>query len=428
MQTEFNWKNCWYPVVFLADLPTGKPYSFSLYGDSLVLFRDGEGRLACVLDRCPHRAARLSDGQIIDGKLECLYHGWQFNATGDCVRIPQLPPDKQIPVPACLKPYRIAEVQGMVWLWPGDADLADAANIPTIPALAQADMVCMDYVIDLPYDQTYLIENVIDVAHIHIVHDGIRGGGKREMALPLEFSILENSVHGIKSQFRSLGLYSDQAMSKINSAEVEFVAPNLIHYASNYKNPELVSGLALYSIPLASGSCRLLYRKYSNFYRWRERAKPRWLDHWTQNTILKQDMALIIGQYSEIERSGGNVKDLWLPLKTSDTLVIQYRKWLDKYAADTPFYRGYAAHKSVGILADKNAQDVFNIHTRQCAVCLKTYRALQKLQTVLMVCLLLTVPLMIVLAATEWLYAAIGCYGLGLLVLAVIGRIKRKFE
>ena len=152
MQTEFNWQNCWYPIVFLADLTAGKPYSFSLYGDSLVLFRDGEGRLACVPDRCPHRAARLSDGQIIDGKLECLYHGWQFSGTGDCVRIPQLPPDKQIPAPACLKPYRIAEVQGMVWLWPGDADLADEASIPTIAALAQADMVCMDYVIDLPYD------------------------------------------------------------------------------------------------------------------------------------------------------------------------------------------------------------------------------------------------------------------------------------
>jgi len=105
MATEFNWQNCWYPVVFLADLPAGKPYGFSLYGEPLLLFRDGQGRLACVPDRCPHRAARLSDGQIIDGKLECLYHGWQFNATGECVRIPQLPADKQIPAPACLKPY-----------------------------------------------------------------------------------------------------------------------------------------------------------------------------------------------------------------------------------------------------------------------------------------------------------------------------------
>ena len=77
---EFNWRNCWYPVTFLQDLPKNRPCSFSLYDQAFVLFRNQDGKLGCLIERCPHRAAKLSDGQIRDGKIECLYHGWQFNS------------------------------------------------------------------------------------------------------------------------------------------------------------------------------------------------------------------------------------------------------------------------------------------------------------------------------------------------------------
>ncbi|HEY9611997.1 Rieske 2Fe-2S domain-containing protein, partial [Allocoleopsis sp.] len=88
-EQEFNWRHCWYPVTFLQDLPKNRPYSFSLYDEPFVLFTNHQGKLICLIDRCPHRAAKLSDGQIIDGKIECLYHGWQFGSEGECLHIPQ---------------------------------------------------------------------------------------------------------------------------------------------------------------------------------------------------------------------------------------------------------------------------------------------------------------------------------------------------
>ena len=39
---------------------------------------------------CLYRLAKLSEGQLIDGRLECLYHGWQFQGDGKCVKIPQV--------------------------------------------------------------------------------------------------------------------------------------------------------------------------------------------------------------------------------------------------------------------------------------------------------------------------------------------------
>ncbi len=85
----FNWRHCWYPIAFVQDLPPDRPHPFSLYGESLVLFRDQQQQLACLVDQCCHRAAKLSDGQVIDGCIECAYHGWQFDGKGRCVCCPQ---------------------------------------------------------------------------------------------------------------------------------------------------------------------------------------------------------------------------------------------------------------------------------------------------------------------------------------------------
>ncbi len=90
-KAEFNWQNCWYPITFIQDIPSDRPLGFSLYDEPFVIFRDGDGKLACLQDRCSHRAAKLSEGQILDGKIECLYHGWQFDREGKCTKIPQLP-------------------------------------------------------------------------------------------------------------------------------------------------------------------------------------------------------------------------------------------------------------------------------------------------------------------------------------------------
>lgn len=114
---KFNWRNCWYPIIFVQDLSKRRPYGFSLYDEPLVLFRDANGKFGCLQDICPHRTAKLSQGQVIDGKLECLYHGWQFNTNGKCLHIPQLSAESKISPHACVKSFTVLERQGIVWMW-----------------------------------------------------------------------------------------------------------------------------------------------------------------------------------------------------------------------------------------------------------------------------------------------------------------------
>jgi phenylpropionate dioxygenase-like ring-hydroxylating dioxygenase large terminal subunit len=427
--SRFDWQNCWYPVAFCADLPAGKPLGFTLHDEPFVLFRDGQGRLCCVDDRCPHRMARLSAGRVVDGKLECGYHGWQFDGDGACVRIPQLAPDQPMPARACAKARAVTELQGMVWMWAGEPLAARPEDIPAIDRLDEPGVISVDYVTDLPYDQSYLVENVIDVAHIHIAHDGVRGGGYRHLALPLEFDVLEDSVNGIKAEYRSIAPQRDAARSPLASAGIEFQAPGLVRYTSNYRNPQRIAGLALYSLPLGRGRCRLLYRKYSNFYSRRESWKPRWLEHWTQNTILRQDMDLIIGQYAAIERSGKDLRDLWLPLKSCDQLVIRYRKWLDRNAPPTGPYRGFSTHASVpGAASVPPTPDTFNLHTRQCVSCQRSYRTAKRVRGLLVVVMVLLLPLAMLASTGAGRIAAFGLYAAALAAVAACRAFERRFE
>lgn len=394
MTTAFDWRACWYPVVFSSDLPPRRPFAFSLHDEPFVLFRGRDGELACLEDRCPHRLARLSDGRVVDGVLECGYHGWRFDRAGACVGIPQWPSGQVLPERACVARRAVAERQGLVFVWAGDPDAARPEDLPLVEALERPDVAHVDFATDLPYDQGYFIENAIDIAHIHIAHDGLRGGGHRDLARPLAFEVLEDSPASLRATFRSVVPGEDESAAPLASAIVEYRPPGLLHYTSKYRDDRRMAGLALYSLPLGAGRCRLLYRKYSNFYSRRETWKPRWLEHWTQNAILRQDMALIWGQYVTIERAGRDLRELWLPIKSSDTLVIRYRQWLDRNAPSGTPYRGFATHAGTKAVDDAPLPDTWRLHTHQCASCLRAYRSARRLRAALVGAAVVALPLM----------------------------------
>lgn len=419
----FNWRQCWYPVAFVQDLPKDSPYSFSLYDEPFVLFRNRDGKVGCLTDRCSHRAARLSDGQITDGKIECLYHGWQFGTGGECEHIPQLPADAKIPANACVQSFTVVERQGMVWMWPGEAEAADVERIPTIADLDKPEFDSADYMRDLPYDQTYFIENVIDPAHVFISHHGTEGN--REQAQPLEMEVLESSVEGIKGRWRGMrnpnGSWSN----------LDFTAPNLVLYSFSVAAGRS-GGIALYSIPLGQGKCRMLLRRYANFLSWKIQLKPLWVEHLRQNKILEQDLQVVVGQKAELERLRQPLKELYLPLKTSDTLVIEYRKWLDKFGQGLPYYQGYATSKlgsdsgecgGEPVLLDRLSQ-----HTQLCGTCSRAYRVTSRLKQISVGAAVAMAALAIVADGFGSKIVAVSAFVSAAALAAVAEKVKTHFE
>jgi phenylpropionate dioxygenase-like ring-hydroxylating dioxygenase large terminal subunit len=87
-------------------------------GVPLVLLRAGPDQPPVAFaDRCPHRLVPLSAGTLDNKKLQCAYHGWQFDAEGHCVLVPSNGPDAGIPPRADLpKGPAVREENGEVWL------------------------------------------------------------------------------------------------------------------------------------------------------------------------------------------------------------------------------------------------------------------------------------------------------------------------
>lgn len=415
---DFNWRNCWYPITFVQDLPKNKPYSFSLYDEPLVLFKNQDGRLGCLSDLCPHRATKLSHGQIIDGKIECLYHGWQFATDGQCLHIPQLPKEATIPKNACVQSFAVVERQGMIWMWAGEAKAADETLIPTIPELDQPEFVTTDFMSNIPYDQNTLIENAIDPAHVPISHDGTLGN--RAEAFPLEMELIATSAEGIYGKYRNLNS-SHTSWSNIN-----FVAPNLVMvYIPINEKRGWYRGAAAYSLPLGKNRCRVLFRAYQNFSQWQVKLIPRWLEHWYRRKVLQQDMQQAAEQQKHLERLRKSPRELYLPLKTSDLFPVEYRKWLDKYGSSSPFYQGYATCKA-NINYEEN--DRLESHTQICSSCTNAYRV-TKLVKHILVGVAIAGAALAILTDDSWISPVAVITSLLAVVLAFVAqKVKTKFE
>jgi phenylpropionate dioxygenase-like ring-hydroxylating dioxygenase large terminal subunit len=118
---QFGLRNYWYPVLQSEDVGRDKPVGFLLLGEALACWRDGDGRPRVLADRCPHRAAKLSVGRVLDGQLQCVFHGLRFGGDGRCTLIPLEPETspllREITAPA----YPTDELGGYIWAYIGDA-------------------------------------------------------------------------------------------------------------------------------------------------------------------------------------------------------------------------------------------------------------------------------------------------------------------
>ncbi|RUS12762.1 Rieske [2Fe-2S] iron-sulfur domain-containing protein, partial [Endogone sp. FLAS-F59071] len=123
-------RNMWYPIAIAAEVNNKHPEGLHILGDPIVTFRDKDGQAVCLADKCAHRSAPLSTGQIVDGILECKYHGWQYDANGLVTHIPSLLPDRKIPSNAKTYSYPVHEQDDLLWVWPGDEDKADITLVP----------------------------------------------------------------------------------------------------------------------------------------------------------------------------------------------------------------------------------------------------------------------------------------------------------
>jgi phenylpropionate dioxygenase-like ring-hydroxylating dioxygenase large terminal subunit len=160
----------WHPLLKVEDVQSGKPASARVLGEDLVVWSDA-GKFHAWRDLCVHRGAKLSLGKVVNGCLQCPYHGWTYDVTGSCVRIPAHPEQKP-PARAKTTVYRCREAYGWVW-----ACLSETPNeLPVFPEWDDPGVrrfTMGPYIMDASGPR--IIENFLDLAHLPVVHEGILG-------------------------------------------------------------------------------------------------------------------------------------------------------------------------------------------------------------------------------------------------------------
>ncbi len=177
-----HFQNVWSPVVPSSTLGK-KPLATRLAGEPLVLFRTANGSVAAMIDRCPHRGVALSRGVVTeDGCLECPFHGWRFDASGACTKVPlnDVPPEKRARFGATALPAR--DAGGLVWVFTG----TDASGTePVVPeALVEAGWSRWVHMETWATHWTRAMENMLDSPHVPYLHRRTIGRGTRARLKP----------------------------------------------------------------------------------------------------------------------------------------------------------------------------------------------------------------------------------------------------
>ena len=157
--------NAWYVACTPHEIDD-KPLGRTVCTQPIVFYRGADGQVAALEDFCPHRGAPLSLGRVIEGKLVCGYHGLEMGCDGKTIAMPG---QRTRGFPA-IRSYPVIERHGFVWVWPGDAALADTAAIPACAWADSPDWAYGGGLFHIGCDYRLMVDNLMDLTHETYVH------------------------------------------------------------------------------------------------------------------------------------------------------------------------------------------------------------------------------------------------------------------
>lgn len=164
-------KNCWYAAALEREL--GRTLlARTVCNQPIVLFRAENGQPVALEDRCCHRSLPLSLGKLVGDRLQCGYHGLEYDADGRCVRIPG---QSTIPPGAQVKSYPAIERHKFIWLWLGDPARAEAAAIPDMHWNDDPSWTGSTDLLHVKCGYRLVSDNLMDLTHEAFLHTATIG-------------------------------------------------------------------------------------------------------------------------------------------------------------------------------------------------------------------------------------------------------------
>lgn len=157
----------WHPVASASQLEQEPVIPVELLGEQLALFRDNSGTLGLLARACGHRQTSLAYGMPEESGLRCAYHGWVWDAEGNCIEQPSEPDDSTFWQKVTTTAYPVQELGGLVFGYLGP---------PPAPLLPRYNVLVWNHSnretngTVVPCNWLQVAENLMDPAHIENLH------------------------------------------------------------------------------------------------------------------------------------------------------------------------------------------------------------------------------------------------------------------
>lgn len=205
----------WHFVTYSVEIKKDFPFSFKLYGNEYIFFRDKNGALVATSPKCIHLGACFSTGKVKNGHLVCPFHAWEYDHSGKCVKIPS---GDHIPRDAKLKTYPVYEKWGLVFFFNHENELFPFPFFETMDRERVVRSKCFEVFQEGIW---YTVpSNAFDEAHFVHVHERIP---------------LEPPQMSLVSKFQSKIMYKYSVNSKFWTDKIlRFLFGNLV--SLNFEN------------------------------------------------------------------------------------------------------------------------------------------------------------------------------------------------
>ena len=158
----------WYAVEEVKNVKPGQVTEVIFWKESIALYRGTDGEFRALTNRCVHRQIKLSIGEVEGCRLVCAYHGWEYDPDGRVAEIPDLFGRGKVPR-LSVRSYPVQVRYGLVWIFPGNPELAEERKIPEIPELeGPGRWACVPLSLTCEAHHSMVIDNVSDFSHAYL--------------------------------------------------------------------------------------------------------------------------------------------------------------------------------------------------------------------------------------------------------------------
>lgn len=163
----------WHCLGLIRDFVDGKPHGVNAFGQKLVIFRTGDGKINVLDGYCRHMGGDLSRGEVKGDAIDCPFHDWRWGGDGRCKQVPYA---KRAPRLARTATWTTLEQDGMLFVWndPEGNPPPPEAMIPRIEGATSDEWTDWHWYTTLVGSNCReIIDNVVDMAHFFYIHGSL---------------------------------------------------------------------------------------------------------------------------------------------------------------------------------------------------------------------------------------------------------------